>query len=104
MLPGLDGPTAHHRLETALDRCRAEVRIGGLPVTFSAGVAAVEPGAGPSALADAEAAARLATRSLKDYDGRGSVVLDLGVSGSASASRTAPGQAGPASLVLRVLE
>ena len=103
MLPGLDGPTAHHRLETALDRCRAEVRIGGLPVTFSAGVAAVEPGAGPSALADAEAAARLATRSLKDYDGRGSVVLDQGSVDLRAPVGRHPARRARRPLVLRVL-
>ena len=83
VLPGLDGPAARECLQRALETCRADVRVGDLPVTFSAGVAAVEADAGPTGHAEAEAAALAAAHRLKATDRRGSVLL--------SVDRQAPG-------------
>jgi diguanylate cyclase (GGDEF)-like protein len=73
LLPGLDAAAAADALTSALARCRDEVRVGDLPVTFSAGVAQVSAGAGPDAHNRAEATARARARALKDGDNRGQV-------------------------------
>jgi diguanylate cyclase (GGDEF)-like protein len=75
VLPGLDGATARDRLAAALTDCRDGVRVSDLPVTFSAGVAAVAVTDERNALEVAEAAALAAARHLKDSGSRATVLL-----------------------------
>jgi len=69
VLPGLDGPTALDRMTRAL---HSEVRVSDLPLTFTAGVAAVATADGLQA---ATGAAKAAVRQLKDTGSRATVLL-----------------------------
>jgi diguanylate cyclase (GGDEF)-like protein len=69
VLPGLDGPTALDRMTRAL---HSEVRVSDLPLTFTAGIAAVATADGLQA---ATAVAKAAVRHLKDTGSRATVLL-----------------------------